>query len=73
MALQAKAKGAPSYRFYLLYDALYRKDVLKYAYCQRRRNFGPAGGDILGHLRPRQSVSESLLLGFTSGVSDKAS
>ena len=32
MALQAKAKGAPSYRFYLLYDKLYRKDVLKYAY-----------------------------------------
>ena len=30
MALQAKAKGAPSYRFYLLYYKLYRKDVLKY-------------------------------------------
>jgi hypothetical protein len=29
-ALQAKAKEAPDYRFYLLYDK-YRKDVLEYA------------------------------------------
>jgi hypothetical protein len=31
-ALQAKAKGSPGYRFYLLYDKLDRKDVLEYAY-----------------------------------------
>ena len=30
-ALHAKAKAAPSYRFYLLYDKLYRWDVLVYA------------------------------------------
>ena len=35
-ALQAKAKGSPSYRFYLLYDNLYRKDVLEYE--QQRRS-----------------------------------
>ena len=45
MALQAKAKGAPSYRFYLLYDKLYRKDVLKYAYDRCKANKGAPGVD----------------------------
>jgi hypothetical protein len=44
-ALQAKAKGAPGYRFYLLYDKLYRKDVLAYAYRCCRANAGAPGVD----------------------------
>jgi group II intron reverse transcriptase/maturase len=44
-ALQAKAKGAPSYRFYLLYDKLYRKDVLQYAYDRCKANNGAPGVD----------------------------
>ena len=39
-ALQAKAKSAPNYRFYLLYDKLYRKDVLAYAYQRCKANKG---------------------------------
>ena len=44
-ALQAKAKGSPGYRFYLLYDKLYRKDVLGYAYRCCRANRGAPGVD----------------------------
>lgn len=44
-ALQAKAKAAPGYRFYLLYDKLYREDVLAYAYRVCKANKGAPGVD----------------------------
>src|SRR5205823_5871866 len=44
-ALHAKAKAAPSYRFYLLYDKLYRPDVLHHAYQRCKANQGAAGVD----------------------------
>ena len=43
--LHAKAKGSPGYRFYLLYDKVYREDVLAYAYRRCKANGGAAGVD----------------------------
>lgn len=43
--LHAKAKEEPGYRFYLLYDKIYRQDVLDYAYRSCKANKGAAGVD----------------------------
>ncbi len=44
-ALQAKAKEDPRFRFYALYDKLYREDVLRHAYALCKSNKGAAGVD----------------------------
>lgn len=44
-ALHVKAKGNPSFRFYALYDKLYREDVLRHAFACCKANGGAAGVD----------------------------
>jgi len=45
MALHAKAKTEAGYRFYALYDKIYREDILAHAYAQCRSNRGAPGVD----------------------------
>src|SRR5580692_9700691 len=44
-ALHAKAKESPNFRFYALYDKVYRKDILAFAYASCKANGGAAGVD----------------------------
>src|SRR5260221_861142 len=44
-ALHDKAKGSPNFRFYVLYDKVYREDVLAFAYECCKANGGAAGVD----------------------------
>jgi hypothetical protein len=44
-ALHDKAKESPNFRFYALYDKVYRKDVLAFAHPCGKANGGAAGVD----------------------------
>lgn len=44
-ALYTKAKQEPAYRFYLLYDKVYRRDILAHAYALSKQRGGAPGVD----------------------------
>ncbi|MCP5120683.1 MAG: group II intron reverse transcriptase/maturase [bacterium] len=64
-ALYAKAKGSPEYRFYALYDKVYREDILTHAYYLSAENGGEAGVD-------GQSFAEIVSLGVRRWLGELA-
>jgi len=70
-ALHAKAKESPNIRLHALYDQVYRKDVLAYAYERCKANGGAAGVDKQD-IREHRSVRQGTVVGRTGARAEKS-
>ena len=71
--LYAKAKREPGFRFYALYDRMYRRDVLWNAWCRVAANDGKPGVDgvRIRTLKEDDAALESLLAGLAADLRSK--
>src|SRR5664279_3556390 len=69
--LYVKAKAEPAYRFYLLYDKIYRPDILLHAYNLVRANRGAPGVDGVTCAAIEAAGRESWLAGIATELRTK--
>jgi RNA-directed DNA polymerase len=70
--LYRKAKQEPDFRFYLLYDKIYREDVLKHAYALAKANQGASGVDGQTFEAIESEGLEKWMEGIRKDLRDKA-
>jgi len=69
--LYRKAKNEPGYRFYMLYDKIYREDILTHAYELARANKGAPGVDGQGFEEIDSKGLEKWLSGIREELRNK--
>src|SRR5215469_10940093 len=69
--LYVKAKAEPEFRFYLLYDKIYRTDILEHAYALVRANGGAPGVDEVRFETIEAAGLEAWLSGIRKDLIEK--
>src|SRR3989449_9413285 len=70
--LYLKAKAEPDFRFYLLYDKVWRADILEHAYEVARANDGAAGVDGMTFVAIESTGVEEWLSGIGKALRDRS-
>lgn len=69
--VKAKAKAEPAFRFYVLYDKIYREDILAHAYRLARANAGAPGVDGVSFAQIAEEGLEAWLAGLAEELVSK--